>query len=258
MNYDFPVIEKELLFEDRNPGLAPDWVTVPRRKAIINGETKEVISVVTDRYEVTTHKEVIDSFDKLDFLERESVSLTGDGGVMFAHYNFANRIKDKHILRIGDTVRFSLRVFNSYNLMTSRGFELFAHNLVCMNGMVIPRQTERCTYRHINTVSRDMFSDTLGTQGEKMASMVCLWNLWSEMHPDLAKVDSYLNKMELQDDTRERLADTMKSKRNLWEMYNVITYHTTHDLKTRGKNKLVNQRKKDIELTNEFYNHKWN
>jgi hypothetical protein len=253
MEYDFKVETRPLHFP-----IGEDIGTVLGKKAVINAETNEVLSIVSDRYELTYHEDVINTFDSIEEIVREDIKLSEDGGIMFAKYNLPNHGKDSHEIRIGETVKFSLRVFNSYNLMTSRGVELIAHNLICNNGMVVPKHVATISFRHMNNNGMAHLGGRIGQYTNDMADIVNVWKHWLTIKPEESKIRGFVHELPLgTEEIVDGLLNEMVTKTTLWDIYNVLTYYITHQMENRGKNKIANQRKKAYEYTDAFYNYAW-
>lgn len=255
MDYDFQVVQRPLRYSPDEGGVVS---TVPDKKVLINYESGEVLSIVSDRYEITHHKEVIDVFDAIEGITREDIHLSEDGGVMFAKYNLPNHGTDEHVVTVGQTVKFSLRVFNSYNLITSRGCELIAHNLICNNGMVVPKHVATIAFRHMNNDGMSRLGSRIGEYSNDMSSIVQTWKDWLTIRPSANCISDFVVGMQLgTEEIQNEMTQEMLSKSNLWEVYNVMTYYITHQMVNRGKNKIANQRKKAYEYTDMFYKYTW-
>ena len=84
------------------------------------------------------------------------------GAVLVAQYELK---EGRNILyadvKVGDTVSFGLRVFNSMNYESGVGFELNALRLVCKNGMTIPRAVAKLSFRHFQGLDVSRFTELI-------------------------------------------------------------------------------------------------
>lgn len=252
MRHDFDVLESPLYYST-----APDVHrrNVPGRKAIINDDTNQVISIVSDRYELLEHKKVVDIFDNVDGITRNNIKLSDDGGIMFANYKLDGL--DVYEVAKGDYVDFSIRAFNSYNFATGCGFEIIGNRLICTNGMTIPKSVARFSFKHMKNDGLSKLSETIFNSKMSIPSMGNAWREWNKIIPYYDKKEGFVKQLNLTPDVEEDMLINFEGGHTLWDVYNVLTHYITHDMNNRGKNRIANQRKKDIEYTTAFYNYNW-
>lgn len=248
-NFDFTVEKRNILIDAETPRLYKD------RKALVRTDTNEVLSIVSDRYQPTQHSDVFEMFNQLEGLNYTGHSMTGDGGVCF--WNFDIDGEKPREVSVGDPVSFRFRAFNSHNLMTGRGIELIAMRLVCRNGMVLPKSMGIYSFKHMNNDFQRLNS-VVEKFKEEPQSVVNLWKRWLTTEPDKDAVNAFVSKLGITQEKDElTLRAEMLQRKNLWEIYNVMTAYLTHEKKNRGVNKIANHRKLNYEYTNLFYKHAW-
>ena len=245
--YNFPVKEYKLTTISNVP--------VPRRKAIVREDTNEVLSIVGTNYRIMKHETVIDLFGEKLNKAPDEVKMTDDGGVMFAKFTLPS-LKSAEVAK-GDIIDFSLRVFNSYNMLTSTGFEVVGKRLVCMNGMTVPKSMASFSFKHLNNDGMHRLTDTLLNVGDTIPETVEIWKKWTHTTPSYHRIAGFYDMLDINDDIKKELLNKSypndKAEKTTWDHFNVLTRYTTHNMINRGKNSLVNQRKKESDYTNLFY-----
>ena len=144
-DYDFPV-ELKPIFALREGHIS--GISIEGRRAVVRMDTNKVIGIVSDKYQLLRHGEVIESFNKafegMDFVS--NFVIKNNGSRMFARYSFPNnRIE----VREGDFISMQLIVKNSYDGNSSLQIMLGAFRLVCSNGMVLGNRVMNFRQRHI-------------------------------------------------------------------------------------------------------------
>jgi hypothetical protein len=237
---------------------------IPNRKAVIRTDTGTVLGIVGDNYEIVPHAQVVNTFDKVSFLRRQKVDVCRDGAILFAQYEFLDgkNVKSAEV-KVGDTINFGLRAFNSYNSVFGVGFELNALRLVCKNGLVIPRTIARLSFRHFQNVDVSKFNELIFAKSDEITKTIDTWKIWRDIHPDEGRVKAFFEEIKLGKRlTDELLPKAMNdiSENGLWGCFNTITAYITHDMKTRGdeSNRMLAVRNKERELLYKFYSHRWN
>jgi len=203
-------------------------------------------------------KIAIASFDQLNTLERDKYTLSKDGGVLFVYYKI--RGINKKEVKKGDFVNFFVRVFNSYNTMTGRGFELYGNRLVCDNGMVVPRTLAGFSLRHQGK-QKQVIQNAVQTYASRIKDIIELWSRWTEQDIHFGKVREFIKSLKLTEKPENYLIDKVLARKQpykLWDIYNDLCYYTTHRMVNRGRNASFNQRKKETEYARKFYSFEWN
>jgi len=114
------------------------WIRISGRKAIV-GEDGTVYNIVSDKYKLVLHQEVVDVVRKVlnDFgitPLQEKVELSRNYAVML--YTV---MTDRKII-LGDELWFGFTVTNSYDGSLGIGFNVSGLRLVCENGLIFARQ----------------------------------------------------------------------------------------------------------------------
>jgi len=210
---------------------------VSGKKAIVRVDTGEVLGVVSDKYKLVRHQEVLSSMEQV-FKElamgEPSISLCKRGAVMFAKFLTPKTWEPKE----GDIVRFGLQVFNSYNGSLPVGVILIALRLKCSNGMTVPETMTRFMIKHYDSLSlgdiRRKSEDVLG----KIDVVVKRWGGWSQVKVDEQKVRDFLvslfGRRSSEDLYRKYLE--LKEGDTVWDFYQFLSYWSSNLKKTRKGN----------------------
>lgn len=129
--YDFPVELTPIVSQ-------PFGVVIPNKLAVVRTDTKEPIGVVSNKYELLRHKDVVDGFRKALSLSEapyeENIQTTKNGAWLFATFKLSVVQME---VRKGDVVSLQFVVENSYDGKSQLRIMLGAFRLLCSNGMVI-------------------------------------------------------------------------------------------------------------------------
>lgn len=228
--YDFPVELKEIKTSDSS------GIAILGKRAVIRTDLNIPLGVVSDKYAVLEHKNVINGFRQAlegqDF--KENISLQRDGAQLYATYT----LKDVQAeVKKGDFVGMQFTARNSYDGSTQLRMSLGAIRLVCQNGMTITKNFIEYSQKHIGT---DMKLDVMEVQAEiekltsqfkrivpsmtAMADKVMTKPVELLFDKKSVNLPAYLLK-EAQDEFNKAGGNT------LWDYYNSLTFAVTHKLR---------------------------
>jgi len=105
-------------------------------KAIINPETKDTISIVTNAYQPIQHRDVYDVVAKLNKYKIKTASIYRHGRMLMVEIEERSPVKQE--LLPGDYFENRIRIFNSYDGTRALSVQAYALRLVCKNGMIAP------------------------------------------------------------------------------------------------------------------------
>lgn len=123
-------------------------VVIPNKVAVFRSDTKQPIGVVSDKYALVPHKDVIEGLREAldDQKYEENISLIKEGAHMFAKYKIPGIEVE---VAKGDMVALQIIARNSYDGRKSFQLMLGAYRIVCSNGMIIGREFFKFTQRHV-------------------------------------------------------------------------------------------------------------
>jgi len=105
-------------------------------KAIINPETKDTISIVTNAYQPIQHHDVYDTVSQLKDYTINTASIYRHGRIMMIELSERSPIKQE--LLPGDYFENRIRIFNSYDGTKALSVQAYGLRLICKNGMIAP------------------------------------------------------------------------------------------------------------------------
>lgn len=237
---------------------------IPDRMAVVRTDTNKVLGVVGKDYKVVSHSKVIETFDRVDILSRKKVDVCKDGAVLVAQYELKEGRSVLYAdVKVGDTVSFGLRVFNSMNYESGVGFELNALRLVCKNGMTVPRAIAKLSFRHFQGLDVARFTELIQEKTREIEPTVETWKRWLEIKPSPERVTAFFEDINVGKRLTEKLYErAIESVREtgVWGLYQVFTHYITHELKTRvaPENRILIQKDKERSFLDRFYTFNWN
>ncbi len=233
-------------------------IEIKGQKALINPETEEVFSIVTDDYQLIRHEQVIEMAESVvdEMTEygkpERRVWLPQDGAKMRLQYTFP----EAAMTVAGDTdggrgIAPSFDAFNSLDGSIALRAIFGAYRIICSNGMTVG--TKEIEYRREHHQPMDGTHDMKAmiiVGMKRFSDQVGIWEKWVDRVTTLAEYENIvtglkLNKTQTEDLHREvevssgvRLEDQKLQAITLWAFYNIVTQFITH----RIENQVVQQR----------------
>jgi hypothetical protein len=216
--------------------------TIPNKFAIVRKDTNEPLSIVSKRYNLLKHADVIDTFKQslvgLDYDEK--TELGKNGAQLFATYTF----KDKSLeVAKDDIVAMRLILRNSYDGTKTFQLALGACRLVCTNGMVIAKDIFSFSLKHYSNQMPEI---------EKISERITgMMKSFKELLPAMQKMDKQPLK------SRPTLFKSSKdlfipkyllkeaemvyneNKQTVWTYYNSLTFANTHKMRDKQNTPLA-------------------
>lgn len=230
---------------------------VEGRKAIINPDNGEVLSIVSDRYRLITNEEVFSAFDTA--LSESNIDLTGayksvyvcgKGGKTYLNYSFPayeTTITDRVV---GDTVRLSCGAVNGYdgNTMFSTTFD--SYRLICKNSMVTASPISYFAGKHTQNLLLEQAVEKIKRAIDVYCDHAGMYRRWADTPINGEDALKLLEKLSIKTGSKteinEKLFEQYKQQwsaesqllgSNRWALYNTMTHISSHrDVRTRGNN----------------------
>jgi hypothetical protein len=218
-------------------------VAVPKRKAVVNLDSGEALSVVSDRYELVTHAEVLGAVERT--LQRIGLGDTprgihvDKGGARFrALYKIESRKFD-----IGNGKRDELcpmiRITNSYAADSRVVMELGAFRFVCTNALVGGGGVFAAGFRaiHAGEINADATAEQMGDIIERFPELSETFRAWRDMAWSPRLADEVVENLEGAAKVHKSEITKGWASRaigNVWKAYNVATEYATHRTRTAG------------------------
>jgi len=212
-------------------------ILIPGRKAIIDATDNRVLGVVSSRYKVIKNEDLLNAIipvaEDIGMKSEPIVSKTRGGSVTLFRFT-SEKIAGE--VQKGDIVQFGVEFFNSYDGSYPVGFHITAMRLVCLNGMVVPRSIKELSIRHMKSASPMAIKQELGNYFGNTQNALEIWRKWASERPKLSNVKTFLHEnvgRRLEKEFTNRFISLPEQERTTWSLYNLLTYHITHTLKTR-------------------------
>ena len=149
--YDFPVELQDVQ--------TVGGVLIEGSQAVVRTDKNEPLAIVSDRYRLITHKELVEAADpfikKLGKAEK-IFTLEKNGARLVTEYTFRDNVikLPGHRIpgetrKVGDTVALRLYGINSYNTSTPFEIRLAAMVLRCLNGAMIGEDMFNVKFKHV-------------------------------------------------------------------------------------------------------------
>lgn len=156
----FPV-RKVPVYADLRSGAKEGLRLIPGKHAIVNCDTDEAISVVSDTYQIVTNDEALQyaqlccetAFPEAEprqwRVQQACAPLTmGSCRIDLVHPTSALNFGGPRLGGKPDTYGPFVRVTNSYNRSLALRFEIGFFRKVCSNGMILPKASIRFSFNH--------------------------------------------------------------------------------------------------------------
>jgi len=205
---------------------------------VVNDDTGDVLHVHTQKYALIENQKVYSAFDEaiinspLDTREmRVNDDMSHNGARAFREYIFPHIGIDAGN---GDMSAMRIVLFNSYDGSMSFQGRIGGYRFVCANTCVMGSDILNLKVRHIGEVNIGDISDRLVGAGSAFYEESKRWAEWAKVEITLADASEIINSIP---NVSVRLIDSLLANfavaretdgSNLWTLYNVLTYWSTH------------------------------
>jgi hypothetical protein len=153
-------------------------------------------------------------------------ALAKNGAVLVGEYTYADKTL---AVKTGEVVGMRVYIHNAYNGSSCLKFRVGALVLKCLNGMLVSKDIFNVSYRHQGE-QEIKFPDPAMVY----ASFVTATKQWGEYSSDLLTLNSYSEYLYKASQAKlipEKVAKALPAGESVWDLYNQITYHITHETK---------------------------
>jgi len=236
----------------------PNFKSTKRQLMLGVSETEplEVYGVVSGKYQVITHDELIRASENY---VNEFTDLIGYNGKVNKVVDFGNRNCDmmvtyrfediSHSIDDGDNVCLNIILSNSYDGKHGILLDIGGYRFVCKNGLFIGEKLAHETIRHFYKTEEVI--KKLMIKMEQFDKIVNKWRGWVDKEITIEQVKEFVEKKRLSKRWAEAIVtmSEFQKVRNLWEFYNIITYIATHVIEEKIKSDRVMRFRKGFEKT---------
>lgn len=233
--YNFPVELKPVFIS----GKKDSYVEIPRKKAVVRTDINSTLGVVSNKYSLVSHEEVVNGFrnalKKTDYTEK--IEMARNGAFLFATYRLNS---EKFEVQKGDVVSLQFVVKNSYDGMNSLQVMFGAFRLVCSNGMILGKEMFTYTKKHMgseSSLNKDFLIERITLLAEQFHQVAPIMQTMSRTKITTTQEDRIFNPKQVHLPTylltqaQERYSKEKDT--TVWGYYNALTASITHGLRTR-------------------------
>jgi len=236
--FDFSVEAAPSFMQLADGSFVKDGFTVNRRM-----DTMQVLGKVTDRYGIIQNSDLIqvseDAFAAKGMTNyKRTTIVTGSGEKMYSTYDFKDHVKK---LKVGDEVGLRLTVQNSFDGSLRASFSLGMMRLLCLNGMTTVEREVSMTKKHSSGINVQFITDALEKAIKAWDKATIVFDRISDVKLTQEQGKNILANLEEQSVLSGKLRENIQSiwdaprhredsARNLFNLYNAVTQHLTHDV----------------------------
>lgn len=243
-------------------------VAVPNKKAIINGETGELVSVVGNEYRIIPNASVFGEFDNA--LAESGIDLTGayktvhscnNGASTILGYSFPayeTTITDREV---GDVVRLSVTALNSYDGTSPFVARFSQDRLICQNSMVGLTDISYFAGKHTKGLVVEHAVEKIKQSIHMFLENAETYKKWANLSVSDAEAESMFQRMSIkagyktefnekavEDHMNQWRKESAKLGKNRWALYNTLTFWSTHaevtaKSKARNNDRLIQMKR---------------
>jgi len=226
------------------------------RFAMLDINTGNVFDIVSGKYNLVTHEEVV--HDLLSSVPAEfgrtetEIKLYDAGAKIRVDVTFPDIPEHVGEIKPGDKVDARVSAYSSYNRSTFHGVLTGAKQLVCSNGLVAFRSEEK-KRRHINgsTITREQLTEEISVFLTDFSKTTDLWRTWANRRLEKLELDEVMVALPFSEPERDRIMELPLMNNNgrmlkqlehitLWDVSSAATQFAKHEV--RGE-----QRSMDLE-----------
>ena len=213
--------------------------------ANVRTDNNEVLGIVTERYEILQNNDFFNPVEELFQQEgfgnyKRKTVCTHGGARVRAIYDFAD-----HGVKVGgEDLMLRLKVQNSFDGSLRASFQVGMVRLICTNGMAVPVAAVGMTRKHTKAldvaVVRDAFKRSVNAFSEAAPMFERLQNSAISQSDGKEILLGFEKAKVMSERMRESIQSVWESprykedsNRSLWNLYNAVTQHLTHDVESK-------------------------
>lgn len=211
-------------------------LSIPDRKAIYRSDTNQVLGLLSDKYKILPHSQVVETtFNSLDKEKIEyqpkNIELLNNGGKLFLHLLLPEVYR---VGELGDDIQMEIIISNSYDGSTSFGIELGGYRLVCSNGMRAWHKDIAVTKKHYISEPQQFIQQFFMRLTQFKDEVIPFFNSCAELGIKKSEGIELISNLAIAKKyQREAAKEWMnESEKSLWALYNVLTYVATHKVRS--------------------------
>ena len=221
----FPVFESPVIYDTPKGDIDTGY------KLILNKDTHNIISCVTDNYKLISNKEVMDV--ALPILKKKGGTLTEAKSFNEARTMWKFRFKDTKVkIDKGDYVNPEVIIKNSYDGSTEVQAMGCAYRLICSNGMIVGYTVNKKSARHVvwnqNNNIDSIVTNVIESVRKIFDSEFPLMVNTEINKNDIIRTMKLFPTQAISSFTQHVLKKELKT---YWDLFNAATWTATHAMK---------------------------
>ena len=246
--YDFPVTEIPVYGR-----LGALEIESEDSKGIVRTDTNKLISVVSNKYKLVPHAQVISAVEselRKDHDFKRTVYMTHDGARVYSEYLLSSMTQE---IGDGDSISAKLIARNSYDGSTIMAINLEGLRLLCLNGLMGFGSLFSFGKKHMGEISvtNNMGQEINSALSTYKDSLIPHWKNLSQKQLSKDKGIDIIKDISLKKVVPEKYEedvmqqwDTKVNQFNAWLLYNCYTFVLTHLIKKVSYENYINLSKK--------------
>lgn len=229
---------------------------IPTRFAVIDiNNDNHFFDVVSDRYHLVTHEEVVHdllSSVPTEFGDSEvSIKIYGGGARVRADVTFPNLPESIGQIKEGDKVNPRVSAYSSLDRSTYHGIITGAEQLVCANGLVSFVAGDMNKRKHIigSTITPEQFTADVQTFLTEFSQTTDLWRTWANRQLEKTEFKEVMEALPFSEPEIEKILELplmnndnkflkQLDKVTLWDVSSASTQFAKHVV--RGEQRAIN------------------
>jgi len=222
---------------------------VDGHKALVDMDAERTYAIVSDRYKLIPHQEVVDNLNQIceAFPEygtpTREVWLSNYGARMKCRWTFPIDFE----IKPGDIVHPTIEAMASFDTTLAQKMLVGGFRLVCSNGMVVGKILGEYKRKHTEGLNLKRAKNILSSGMASYSEANQLWQSYAEREALMTEVFAY-EVLPFQAEEKAAIEREIKSKGkvlawdeddktkrkvqiNAWEVYNILTAQTSHTVK---------------------------
>ena len=254
--WDYNVSLKDVQVDD------PERQTVRRTRATIDDSTGEMLGLVSPKYTPIQNKTIHDVMTEIGGdlgLSLQKIDICKNKRLAIFRYTFGDNTRTvEGSTEVDDKIMFGFEAVNSFDGALGGGkFRAFAQRLVCTNGMTVPKEVGNISFRSLGDLSPSLLRPVLQNRIEPLFETISTWNRWTQISPNRNRVGEFVSQNFGKKVTEEMLGQyDSSSDQSLWGLYNLVTFHITHNLKSRDASSARFSQMDAERIASKFYTEK--
>lgn len=227
---------------------------IKERSAIINLNDGHFFDIVSDRYHMVTHEEVVHdllSSVPTEFGEHEvKISIYNNGARVRADVSFPNLPESIGQIKEGDKVNPRISAYSSLDRSTYHGVITGAEQLVCSNGLVAFKEDGSKRRKHIigSTITPEELTTDIHEFLTEFSKTTDLWRTWANRQLASTEFDDVMKALPFSEPEIEKILELplmnndnqflkQMEKKTLWDISSAATQFAKHEV--RGEQRSI-------------------